>query len=204
MVMKKILYTALAAVMMLTAAQANAQVGKRYYINSGWQFNATPGNSFVESAQAWGAYIEGGYYVSPKLAVGGFAKFSNNDKYYPQETYKLDEDSALTTDHSRVLYQLPFGATVRYRFLRNKVQPYVEAKIGANYAEANTYFASMLAADDSWGFYASPEIGLTVHPFNSTNFGFQLAVYYAYATNQNKFHNMNGINNLGFKLGLSF
>lgn len=80
----------------------------------------------------------------------------------------------------------------------------MEAKVGANYAELNTYFSSYAAYARTWGFYASPEVGLTWHPFNKTNLGFQFALYYSYATNRSGYYNMNGINNCGFKLGLSF
>ena len=110
--------------MLFTAVQADAQMGKRYYINGGWQFNGTPGNDFVESAQGYGAYVEGGYYVTPMFAVGGFASFNTNNEYVPRETYTFSDMSALTTDLNRSIYQVPFGATVRYRFLRSMAQPY--------------------------------------------------------------------------------
>ena len=67
--------------LVLFAGEANAQMGKRDYINGGWQFNGTPGNSFVETAQGYGAYIEGGYYLTPMFAVGGFASFNTNNEY---------------------------------------------------------------------------------------------------------------------------
>ena len=61
-----------AAAMLFAVTEADAQMGKRYFINGGWQFNGTPGNEFVKSAQGYGAYAEGGYYVTPMFAVGGF------------------------------------------------------------------------------------------------------------------------------------
>jgi hypothetical protein len=109
--MKKIIYTIVAAAAMLFAVtEANAQMGKRYFINGGWQFNGTPGNEFVKSAQGYGAYAEGGYYVTPMFAVGGFANFNTNDEYIPMQTYTFSDQSALTTDLTRTLYQMPFGA----------------------------------------------------------------------------------------------
>ena len=46
--MKRLIYIfAAAAAMMLFAANADAQMGKRNYINAGWQFNALVGNEFV-------------------------------------------------------------------------------------------------------------------------------------------------------------
>jgi hypothetical protein len=192
------------AAMFVAVTQADAQMGKRYYINGGWQFNGTPGNSFVKSADGYGAYMEGGYYLTPMLAVGGFASFNTNDKYIPRTTYTFSDMSALTTDLTRSIYQVPFGATLRCRFSRSIVQPYVEAKIGAEYSTQNTYMSTLLNRHDNWGFYVSPEVGMSIYPFSQTDFGFQLAIYYSYATNQNKAIDLEGINNLGFKLGIAF
>ena len=72
--------------LMLSTGKADAQMGKKYYVNAGWQFNGTVGNSFVKSAQEYGAYIEGGYYITPMFAVGGFASFNTNNDYIPKQT----------------------------------------------------------------------------------------------------------------------
>ncbi len=193
-----------AAALASAANEASAQMGKRDYINAGWQFNGTVGNEFVRSAQGYGAYIEGGYYITPKFAVGGFATFSTNNEYFPTETYTFEDGSALTTDLDRSIYQVPFGATFRYRILRGSVQPYLTAKVGAEYATQSTYMSTFVSRQDNWGFYISPEIGLTFFPFSKTDFGFQVAAYYSYATNRNKSIDIYGLNNLGFKVGIAF
>ena len=203
--MKKMIYVlAAAAAMLLAATQADAQMGKRYYVNGGWQFNGTLANDFAESAQGYGAYMEGGYFITPMLAVGGFASFNTNNEYVPRKTYTFSDMSALTTDLNRSIYQVPFGATMRVRFMRMMFQPYIEAKVGAEYSTQSTYMSTFVNRHDNWGFYVSPEIGMTFFPFERTDFGFQLAVYYSYATNQNKAVDINGLNNLGFKLGIAF
>ena len=201
--MRRILYI-MAAAMIFFAVDANAQMGKKTYVNGGWQFNGTPGNTFAESAQGYGAYIEGGYYLTPMFAIGGFASFNTNNEYVPKKTYTFSDMSALTTDLNRSIYQVPFGATMRYRFLRGMFQPYVEAKIGAEYSSQNTYMSTFVNQHDNWGFYVSPEVGLTFFPFEKTDFGFQVAAYYSYATNSNKAIDLEGLNNLGFKLGIAF
>ena len=203
--MKRILYILAASLaLVLFAGEANAQMGKRYYVNGGWQFNGTPGNTFAKSAQGYGAYMEGGYYVTPMLAIGGFASFNTNDEYHPEETYTFEDKSALTTDLTRSIYQVPFGGTLRVRFLRGMFQPYAEAKIGTEYSTQSIYMSTFVSRQDNWGFYVSPEIGLTFFPFEKTDFGFQIAAYYSYATNRNKTYDLNGLNNLGFKLGIAF
>jgi hypothetical protein len=203
--MKKSAYIlAAAAAMMLFAGTADAQMGKREYINAGWQFNGTVGNSFVESASGYGAYIEGGYYLTPMFAVGGFASFNTNNDYIPKETYTFDDQSALTTDVDRSIYQVPFGLTMRTRFLRGEFQPYLGTKIGTEFSTQSTYMSTFVNRHDNWGFYMSPEIGFTYFPFEKTDFGFQFAVYYSFCTNRNETYDIKGIDNLGFKLGVAF
>ena len=203
--MKKILYIiAASAAIFAATAQAGAQMSKEYYLNGGWQFNGTLANDFAESAQGYGAYFEGGYFVTPMLAVGGFASFNTNNQYVPTKTYTFSDQSALTTDLTRSIYQVPFGATLRYRFMRSMFQPYVEAKVGAQYSTQNIYMSTFVNQHENWGFYVSPEIGLTFFPFERTDFGFQVAAYYSYATNSSKAIDITGLNNLGFKLGIAF
>ena len=174
--MKKFIYIMLAsAAMIFFAGEANAQMGKRYYVDGGWQFNGTVGNEFVSTAQGYGAYIEGGYYVTPMFAVGGFASFNTNNEYVPTRTYTFSDQSALTTDLNRSIYQVPFGATLRYRFLRTMFQPYVEAKVGAQFSEQNTYMSTFVNQHDNWGFYISPELGMTFFPFHKNDLGFHVA-----------------------------
>lgn len=203
--MKKLIYIlSAAALMMLVSVQADAQMGKKYYVNGGWQFNGTIGNNMVKSAQGYGAYLESGFYLTPMLAVGGFASFSTNNQYYPVQTYTFEDNSALTTDLNRSIYQVPFGSTVRLRLARSVFQPYVEAKVGTVYSSQSTYMSTFVSSDSNWGFYISPEVGLTFFPFQKDDVGFHMAAYYSYSTNKNSSFNLNGINNLGFKLGIAF
>ena len=144
--MKRIICIMLAAAAVaFTAGEASAQMGKRDYINAGWQFNGTVGNDFVQSAQGYGAYVEGGYYLTPMIAVGGFASFNTNNEYVPRQTYTFDDKSALTTDLDRSVYQVPFGSTVRVRFMRDIVQPYAQAKVGTVYSVQSTYMSTFVS-----------------------------------------------------------
>lgn len=203
--MKKVIYIfAAVTALMLMSTQADAQMGKRMYVNGGWQFNATLKNDVAQSAQGYGAYIETGYYLTPMIAVGGFASFNTNNEYFPKQTYTFDDKSALTSDMSRSVYQMPFGSTVRVRFMRDIFQPYVEVKLGSEYSTQNTYLSTFMSKDSNWGFYVSPEIGMTIYPFPRDDFGFQLAAYYSYSTNKSSSYNLKGLNNLGFKLGIAF
>ena len=203
--MKKFIYIlATAAALVAFAGTADAQMGKREYVNIGWQFNGTVGNSFVETASGYGAYIEGGYYITPMFAVGGFASFNTNNDYIPKQTYTFKDQSSLTTDVDRSIYQVPFGLTMRTRFMRGELQPYLGTKIGAEFSTQSTYMSTFVNRHDNWGFYMSPEVGLTYFPFDKTDVGFQFAVYYSFCTNKNSDYDLKGIKNLGFKLGVAF
>ena len=203
--MKKIIYILVAsAALIFFAGEANAQMGKRLYVNGGWQMNGMVANDYVQNFQAFGAYIEGGYYVTPMVAVGGFASFGTNNAYVPKQTYQLEDNAAITTDLDRSIYQVPFGATMRVRFMRKEVQPYFETKIGAEYSTQSTYMSTFVSRKDNWGFYISPEIGINFFPFPKDDVGFQFAAYYSYATNRNDSFNIKGLNNLGLKLGMAF
>ena len=200
--MKKTILVTMAVI--LTAICAHAQVGRRYYVDAGWQFNGTVSNVFSDNASGWGAYLEGGYYFLPRVAAGVFASFNTNNEYFPKRTYDAGNGTAVTTDMYHSLYQVPFGATLRYRFAWKKIQPYAEAKLGANYAREYELYSTFGVADSQWGFYVSPEIGVVIHPFNKSNLGLQLSAYYSYATNRSEAFGINGLNNAGFKLGISF
>jgi hypothetical protein len=47
-------------------------------------------------------------------------------------------------------------------------------------------------------------VGVTFFPFEKADFGFQVAAYYSYSTNRNKTIGQDGLNNVGFKLGIAF
>ena len=124
--MKRIMGNILAAAVLcvVLASSADAQPGRRYYIDAGWQFNGTVGNEFVSNASGWGAYAEGGYYILPRIAVGAFVSYNTNNEYIPRHTVVNPDGSALTTDACNSLFQVPFGATLRYRLGWKEFQPY--------------------------------------------------------------------------------
>ena len=190
--------------MLVMAGEANAQMGKRMYMNIGWQFNAPIGNDFVNKAQGYGAYIQNGYYVTPLLAIGTFSAFGTNNEYYPKQTYKLPNEAAVTTDLDRSIYQTPFGASVRMRCSWGPFQPYLEAKIGTEYSTQSIYMSNFVSRVSNWGFYVSPEIGFNYYPFPKDDIGIHVAAYYSYSTNHHDSFGIQGLNNLGFKIGVAF
>lgn len=200
-------WAAAAVAVLLLPSAGHAQVGNNIYLNIDWQYNVPLGASFADKSSGWGMNFEGGYYFPNNIGVGAFIAYHTNNKYIPRQTFPVGETSSVTTDQQHSVFQLPFGATGRYRFLPGSiVEPYVALKMGANYARISSNFYILEAYEKTWGFYLSPEAGVNVHPFGSNAFSIHLAVYYGYATNTGSVlkYKIDQLNNFGFRVGLGF
>ena len=78
--------------------QGKAQMSLDSYFNVDWQFNIPVDNSFSNGASGWGMNFEGGYYVTPDIAVGGFISFHTNNEYFSRRTIHLSQTLAMNTD----------------------------------------------------------------------------------------------------------
>ena len=149
--------------------------------------------------------FEGGYFVTPNIGLGLFLNYHSNHEYVGRETFQMGAGE-VTTDQQHTIFQLPFGAAARYQWNRGgSFQPYVSAKLGAEYAKVRSNFNMLEARDNSWGFYASPEIGINVFPWVYGP-GLHFALYYSYGTNKADVlhYSVDGLSNFGFRLGVSF
>ena len=186
---------------------ASAQLLPNSYFNIDWQVNVPLGASFADKTSGWGMNFEGGYFVTPEIAVGAFISFQTNLESIPRQTLELASGSALTTQQKHAVFQLPFGVTGRYQWLPNSVlQPYVGMKLGAEYAELSSYYYVVKSYTDTWGFFMSPEVGVSIFPKPNYRLGFHVALYYSYATNSGRLltYSVDGINNFGIRVGVSF
>ena len=191
------------------AMQSYAQrVPDKLHFTIDWQMNAPYSTDFADKISGWGMNFEGTYDVSPRWALGAFINFHTNHKYIGRQTIQLSPTESLTTDQQRSAYQLPFGFTSAYTVYPGKVvKPYIGVKLGAVYTRYTTYYGTGGVYDNPWGFYASPEIGLKIFPCKSKRFGFHVAGYYSYMTNQAETltgEGIDGQNNVGFRLGVIF
>lgn len=210
--MKTSKYTLYAALCLTLASASFAQAGRAQairngYLNVDWQLNVPMGDSFADKTSGWGMNFEGGYFVTPQITVGAFISYQTNLQSIGRETLHPSSSSALTTNQKHALFQLPFGVSGRYNFMKERVfQPYVGLKLGAEYAEMSSYYYVVKHYHDTWGFYFSPEIGASIFPSPSQRFGFHVAIFYGFATNSGDLlvYSMNNINNFGIRLGVSF
>ena len=197
---------AIAALALVFAMPAKAQMTDNGYANIDWQFNFPLNNHFADKASGWGMNFEGGYYVLPDLSIGAFINYHTNNEYIPRQTLPINSSSALTTDQQHSVFQLPFGLATRYAWNRGGAfQPYVGVKLGAQYAQLKSTFNAFEANEDTWGFYVSPEIGFNVYPW-AYGPGLHFAAYYSYGTNKGDLftYSVDGMNNVGLRIGIAF
>lgn len=196
---------AFAAIAITCALPASAQISQNAYYNIDWQFNAPLKNHFSDKASGWGMNFDAGVYVSPMMSIGLFLNYQTNNEYIPRQTFPVNDASSITTDQQHSIFQLPFGATLRYRFSQGTVQPYIGVKLGANYSKMSSSFYILEVRDKTWGFYVSPEIGLNIYPFPSS-LGFHIAGFYSYSTNKGTVmhYDIDKLSNVGFRVGIAF
>lgn len=182
-----------------------AQISLDTYYNIDWQFNIPLGNDFSSTASGWGMNFEGGYYVTPQIAVGGFLSFHTNNEYFSRRTIAINETLSMNSDQQHQMFTLPFGLLARYRFQEADFQPYVGMKLGMCYSQFSNYYYIFLTDENRWGFFMSPEIGFNYYPW-ANGIGFHMAIYYSFATNKCDLmsYKQSILNNIGFRLGLAF
>ena len=183
---------------------AKSQVSLDAYYNVDWQLNI-PSNNYADKVSGWGMNFDAGWYLTPDIAIGTFLNYHTNSKYIDRAVVNLSDETAVFTDQQRSLYQLPFGVTALYRIIESDWQPYVAMKLGAEYAYASSYYNIYKSAEDSWGFYMSPEIGVRWYPW-ANGVGLHAAAYYSFSTNKSSVMggDLKNPSNFGFRLGLAF
>ncbi|MBP6065072.1 OmpW family outer membrane protein [Bacteroides sp.] len=196
---------AVAALALLFALPAKAQLSDNKYGSIDWQFNVPLSNGFANDASGWGMNLEGGYFVTPTIGLGLFVAYHSNHEYYQRATL-IGNNGTLTTDQQHTIYQIPFGVDARYQMNRGgSFQPYFGVKLGPNFAKVSSNYNIFESRENTWGFYVSPEVGLSIYPW-AYGPGLHIAAYYSYATNKANVltYSVDGLNNFGFRLGIAF
>ena len=171
-----------------------------------WQMNAPFSTGYADKISGWGMNFEGGYFLTSNFALGGFLAYHSNHEYFSRQTLPVGTSGSLNTDQQHTVFQLPFGLATRYAWNRGGAfQPYVGVKLGTQYAQLKSTFNVFETNKDTWGFYISPEIGFNVYPW-AYGPGLHFAAYYSYGTNKGDLftYSVDGMNNLGLRIGIAF
>ena len=203
--LRNLYYIALLFLLAGIPVKGKAQISLDSYFNVDWQFNIPLDNKFSNVASGWGMNFEGGYYVTPEIAVGGFLSFHTNNEYFSRRTIAINETLSMNSDQQHQMFTMPFGLLARYRFQEADFQPYVGMKLGMCYSQFSNYYYIFLTDENRWGFFMSPEIGFNYYPW-ANGVGFHMAIYYSFATNKCNLlsYKQSILNNIGFRLGLAF
>lgn len=205
-IIKSIKYALLIACLAVPGI-AGAQVVDNMYFNLGWQVNGPIDQSYADKLSGWGAFGEAGYYVIPSFSVGVFLNYHTNNKYVSSQQIPVSSTATITGDQQHSIFQLPFGAAFRYNIVpESQFQPYVGVKLGAEYAKVMSYMNVFEFRDKTWGFYASPEIGMAFYLTPQKQLAGTLAFYYSYGSNEAKLldYKVKGMNNWGLRVGIQF
>ena len=189
-----------------TTLPARAQMSDNGYASVDWQYNFPVGNSFANHSSGWGMHVEGGYYLNDHWGLGLFLAWHTNHEYIPRTVLPLSPTESLSTDQQHSTFQLPFGLETRYAWNRGRAfQPYAGLRAGAQYARLSSEFNIFENAEKTWGFYVSPEVGINIFPW-AYGPGLHIAASYSYATNQGEVMKcgVDGLNNIGVRIGISF
>ena len=132
---------AIAALALVFAMPAKAQMTDNGYANIDWQFNFPLNNHFADKGSGWGMNFEGGYFLTSNFALGGFLAYHSNHEYFSRQTLPVGTSGSLNTDQQHTVFQLPFGLATRYAWNRGGAfQPYVGVKLGTQYAQLKSTF----------------------------------------------------------------
>ena len=96
---------ALCVVLLAAARTGKAQVFPNSYINVDWQMGVPLGSSLADKASGWGMNFEGGYFITPAIAVGPFISYQTNLETIPRQTLDLGNGSALTVNQKHSVFQ---------------------------------------------------------------------------------------------------
>ena len=100
---------AIAALALVFAMPAKAQMTDNGYANIDWQFNFPLNNHFADKGSGWGMNFEGGYFLTSNFALGGFLAYHSNHEYFSRQTLPVGTSGSLNTDQQHTVFQLPFG-----------------------------------------------------------------------------------------------
>lgn len=82
--------TALCVVLLATAHTGKAQIFPNGYVNIDWQMGVPLGSSLADKASGWGMNFEGGYFITPAIAIGPFISYQTNLESIPRQTLDLE------------------------------------------------------------------------------------------------------------------
>ena len=169
-----------------------------------WDVNIPINNNFTNKVSWDGFKLEYRKMVTHNLSVGTEINWAGYKEYYPTKTYQIP-NGAITSDFYTYIYTLPLAVNVHHYFEAGKmIKPYVGLALGAMYSEQRIYYNTYYSNDYNWGFLVRPELGAIFRFSENSNVGLLVGARYSYATNKQSTFKINGLQSVGFQLGIVF
>ncbi len=152
------------------------------------------------SLRGWDASLL--YVVNSKLSLGLQTGFQDFYQKYPRQVlHSAGSDlSAVVINSVQVS---PIMAKVKYRFTNSSfIEPFVALAAGGNLISYRKYYGEFPDNKSAFGFAAQPELGLFIPLSAGKQTGFNLSA--GYNMMPFKYNDVNGLNNIVLKGGLSF
>lgn len=190
---------------LLTGSLLQAQEGEMKAIIS--YSPAIPLGSFTDhidkvSLNGWNVNLQ--YGISDKFSIGGGIGFNDFYKKYPRQVYKTVEGSDISAVLTNAVQVIPITVNARYHFMpESRVQPYAGLNVGASIIMYDQLLGEYSNNNKSAvGFTGSPGAGVFI-PFSRTGLaGIDFGAAYNFMPF--KYGDINGLDNLSLRLGISF
>jgi hypothetical protein len=167
-----------------------------------WDINIPVNNNFTNKTSLDGFQMDYRKMIKHDLSVGLEINWASYEQYYPRKTYQIPS-GAVTTDFYSYLYTFPLAVNAHHYFhVSNMIFPYAGLALGATYSEMKLYYNTYVTSDYNWGFLIRPELGAIMKFSENSSWGLLIGARYNYSTNSQSEFKINGIQSIGFELGL--
>lgn len=152
------------------------------------------------SGRGWDAAVM--YGITDKISIGLGTGSQDFYQKYPREVLH-ESGSDISAVITNSIQTAPILAKGKYNFSQSgMIRPFAAIGAGANFIHYRKYYGEFVDEDSHIGFAAQGELGLQV-PFGSSRVsGFHIAAGYNYMPY--KYNDVNGLDNVFFKAGLTF
>jgi opacity protein-like surface antigen len=201
--LRKLFISILAIPMALgVCAQAKHNAFSDEMIGVAWDVNVPISNNFTNKTSLDGFQLDYRKMIKNNFSIGIELNWSGYDQYYPRKTYQIPS-GAITTDFYSYMYTFPTAITVHHYFhVNSRIFPYAGIGLGATYADMKLYYNTYATTNYNWGFLVRPELGAIFKFSDYSGWGILLGARYNYSTNKESEFRVNGIQSVGFQLGI--
>lgn len=168
------------------------------FFNISYNLSWGAGNftDFISTVSYRGFSLDGRWFVSDRIAVGGMLGWNGFYEKHDLKTYVFDAGAA-TGKIQSTYYNFTMSVNAfYYPFPEALIKPFIGVNVGPEYQTLDVQIGRVYNSDDSWQFYIAPEIGTFIQFGENSDVGANLAIRYNYNTYTNT--------RLGFDNGLSY